>query len=222
MTGDGVRAGGSPRAPRPGEVEELDAAPSGPLGAPPVPAPTAGQPEPNDWLAPVAPAAPVQPVPPAVAPVPPVAAAAAPPPIPIAPAAPLAGDSLYDETLADGQPEDGEADEAPRPRLSISERLRRTSPVLVILALAAIGSTGFLLYELASRTAPIAVLSSAAFVAGLCYAAITVFCAEATYRFSSDGRTWRALLLAFIGGTAAIIAAMSFASGLVLVLTLGL
>ena len=56
---------------------------------------------------------------------------------------------------------------------------------------------------------------------GLCYVAITVVCAVATYRSSSDGRTWWALLLAFIGGTAAIIAAMSFAGGLVLVLTLG-
>jgi hypothetical protein len=130
-------------------------------------------------------------------------------------------DAVADEPLADEQPEDAEPDEAPQPRLSLAERLRRTPPALVILAVAAFGSTGFLFYELASRTAPIAVLSSAAFVTGLCYVAITVVCAVATYRSTSDGRTWWALLLAFVGGTAAIIAAMSFAGGLVLVLTLG-
>jgi len=164
--------------------------------------PSAGQPAPDDWLAPPA------------------------PPTPAAAAARFADDALVDETLADEtladeQPEDAEPVEAPRPRLSLAERLKRTPPALVILAIAAIGSTGFLVYELASRTAPIAVLSSAAFVTGLCYVAITVVCAVATYRSSSDGRTWRALLLAFIGGTAAIIAAMSFAGGLVLVLALG-
>lgn len=209
MTGDGVRAGGSPRVPRPGEAEEFDAgpvaAPSAAPGAAPGAAPSAGQPAPDDWLAPPAPPA---------------------PPTPAAAAARFADDALVDETLADEpladeQPEDAEPVEAPRPRLSLVERLKRTPPALVILAIAAIGSTGFLVYELASRTAPIAVLSSAAFVTGLCYVAITVVCAVATYRSSSDGRTWRALLLAFIGGTAAIIAAMSFAGGLVLVLALG-
>jgi hypothetical protein len=180
--------------------------------------PSAGQPEPSDWLAPPAPAPPVAP---AAAPLAPPAPPTTPTPTPFAPAARSPDDALADEPLANEQPEDAEPDEAPRPRLSLAERLRRTPPALVILALAAFGSTGFLFYELASRTAPIAVLSSAAFVTGLCYVAITVVCAVATYRSSSDGRTWLALVLAFIGGTAAIIAAMSFAGGLVLVLTLG-
>lgn len=182
-------------------------------------------------MAPVAPAAPVAPVVPAA---PPLAAplAAAAPATPIAPPSPYArparpaDETLVDDSLADAdafadeEPEDAEPDED-QPKLSLAERIKRTPPALVILTLAAIGSTGFLGYELERRTAPIAVLSSGAFVAGLCYVAISIVCGVATYRAGSDGRTLRAFVLAFIGGTAAIIAFASFAGGLVLVLALG-
>ena len=227
MTEDGDRSGGAPRAPRPADAQRAEGAPG------------TVQPHHSDWLAqsgaPLTPAAapvpPATPVPPAApAPAPAAAAPRAQIPLYSRPARP-ADDTLFDETLAhdpladgplaDELPEDAEPDEAPAPRLSLAERLKRTPPALVILTLAAIGSTGFLVYELARRTAPIAVLSSAAFVTGLCYVAITVVCAIATYKSGSDGRTLRAFLLAFIGGMAAIIAAASFAGGLVLVLALG-
>jgi hypothetical protein len=56
---------------------------------------------------------------------------------------------------------------------------------------------------------------------GFCYIAISIVCAVATYRAASEGRSRRAFLLAFIGGTAAIVAASAFAGGLLLVLALG-
>ncbi len=237
MTEDGVGAGGLPGVPEPGDSQQPDVAPN------------ATRWQPTDWLAPapaVEPAAPAEPAP-AVEPAPAAepAAPAEPEPAPfgspaavVAPAEPLSPAPLADATSSDGsvadeplakeRPEDAEPHET-RPRLSLAEyldslaeRLRRTPPALVILTLATVGSTGFLAYELASRTAPIALLSSAAAVTGLCYVATTIVCALAAYRAGSEGRTWRALLLAFIGGSAAIVAAMSFAAGLVLVLALGL
>jgi hypothetical protein len=203
MTENGVRSGGSPRAPRPDDFQEPDAPPS------------AAHTPPDDWLAPE----------------------------PLAEAAPLADDWLAlepaaplpekkplpeDDALDEGEPlagadalEDDELEAAEPPRLPLSERLRRTPPALVILALAAIGSSGFLAFELASRTAPIAVLSSASVVAGLCYVAISTVCSIATYRAATDGRTRQAFLLALIGGGAAIVAAAAFAGALVLVLAMG-
>ena len=133
-----------------------------------------------------------------------------------------ADDELLVEEADDEEPfEDEEPEKAVRPRLSLSERLKRTPPALVILTIAAVGSWGFLAWQLASRTAPISVLTSSAVVTGLVYVAVTIVCTVATYRAGSEGRTGRAFLLAFIGGIAAIVAALSFASALVLFLALG-
>jgi hypothetical protein len=208
MTENGVRSGGSPRAPRPDDFQEPDAPPS------------AAHTPPDDWLAPepLAEAAPLADD--WLAPEP---AAPLPEDEPLAEDAPLADDALDEgEPLAGADAlEDDELEAAEPPRLPLSERLRRTPPALVILALAAIGSSGFLAFELASRTAPIAVLSSASVVAGLCYVAISTVCSIATYRAATDGRTRQAFLLALIGGGAAIVAAAAFAGALVLVLALG-
>jgi len=73
---------------------------------------------------------------------------------------PFVDEPFADETLDGDGIEDDEPEEAARPQVSLAERLKRTPPALVILALAAIGSTGFMAFELATRTAPIAVLSS--------------------------------------------------------------
>jgi len=133
-----------------------------------------------------------------------------------------ADDELLVEEADDEEPfEDEEPEKAVRPKLSLSERLKRTPPALVILTIAAVGSWGFLAWQLASRTAPISVLTSSAVVTGLVYVAVTIVCTFATYRAGSEGRTGRAFLLAFIGGIAAIVAALSFASALVLFLALG-
>jgi hypothetical protein len=128
-----------------------------------------------------------------------------------------AGDEAGDEEPF----EDEEPERAERPKLSLSERLKRTPPAVVILTIAAVGSSGFLAWQLASRTAPISVLTSSAVVSGLVYVAVTIVCTIATYRAGYEGRTGRAFLLAFIGGISAIVAALSFAGGLVLFLALG-
>ena len=117
--------------------------------------------------------------------------------------------------------EDEEPERAERPKLPLSERLKRTPPALVILTIAAVGSWGFLAWQLASRTAPISLLTASAVVTGLVYVAVTIVCTIATCRAGYEGRTGRAFLLAFIGGISAIVAALSFAGALVLFLALG-
>ena len=117
--------------------------------------------------------------------------------------------------------EDEEPERAERPKLPLSERLKRTPPAFVILTIAAVGSWGFLAWQLASRTAPISLLTASAVVTGLVYVAVTIVCTIATCRAGYEGRTGRAFLLAFIGGISAIVAALSFAGALVLFLALG-
>jgi hypothetical protein len=133
-----------------------------------------------------------------------------------------AADAEADNAADDQGPfEDEEPERAERPKLPLSKRLRRTPPALVILTIAAVGSWGFLAWQLASRTAPISLLTASAFVTGLVYVAVMLVCTIATYRAGYEGRTGRAFLLAFIGGISAIVAALSFAGALVLFLTLG-
>jgi len=130
-----------------------------------------------------------------------------------------ADDTLFDETLAmipwPTGPSPMSCRRTPNRRGSGSETSRwptpqEDTPALVILTLAAIGSTGFLVYELARRTAPIAVLSSAAFVTGLATWR-SRSCAPLPLTSPAPTAHPSAFLLAFIGGMAAIIAAASFA-----------
>jgi hypothetical protein len=171
--------------------------------------PLAVEPPPTDWLAPAEPP---------VAEPPPVASPLA--PSPVAPP-PFLASPLADELPADEPLEEAEPKEAERPKTPLSERLKRTPPALVILTLAAIGSSGFVVYELSTRTAPIPVLTSASVVTGFVYVTVAVVCAIATYRAAIAGRAWQSYLLAFIGGMAAIIAAGAFAGALILFLALG-
>jgi hypothetical protein len=233
MTQDGVRNGGSPRSPKPGDSTD-------PNGAAPIaPTPAAAQPmasSPADWLAAKPGTAPVAPVVPVVAPAPVAAPAArvpapavgrwvAPTPAPVAP--PAVVDDLDDADLDadldsdDYADADAEPAEMPKPKVPLADRLKRTPPALVILTLAAIASTGFLLFEMSTRTAPIAVLTSAAVVMGFVYVMVAAVCSIATYRSATDGLTGRSFLLAFIGGMSAIVAAGSFAGALILFLALG-
>ena len=109
----------------------------------------------------------------------------------------------------------------PPPGVPLTERLKRIPPVVAILTVAAVLSLGFLLYEIASRTASVALLSSAGLVCGLVYVAVTIGCSAATWQLGHEGRLGMALLVAFIGGCAAFVAAASFAGALVLFLALG-
>jgi hypothetical protein len=189
---------------------------------------------PVDWLAPIAPDAPIAPLGPVQPPtdwLAPVQTAA-----PAQTAAPVqtgSGESLAstgtepiadeeEEELEDGEGEDDEEPQtAARQKVSLAERLKRTPPALVILTLAVIGSSGFLAYELGTRTASIPVLTSALVVNGLAYVIVTLVSAIATYHAATEGREWRSYLLALVGGTAAIVAAGSFAGAMILFLAIG-
>jgi len=107
------------------------------------------------------------------------------------------------------------------PREPLVDRLRRLPPGVVLLTIAAVLSLGFLLIQLASRTASVEVLTSAALVAGLIYVGVAAACGRATWRLGKAGRMWPALFFAFLGGCAAIGAALAFAGALVLFLALG-
>jgi hypothetical protein len=124
-----------------------------------------------------------------------------------------------------GLPALGEAPlrEIPRaePAVPLTERLRRIPPGVAILTIAAVLSLAFLLFEIASRTASVQVLTSAGLVCGIVYVAVVMACAVATWRLGSEDRLWPALLMAFIGGSAAFVAAGCFGGALGLFLTLG-
>jgi hypothetical protein len=175
--------------------------------APPLPvaAPAPATPLPEAPPLPVAAPAPL----PVAAPAPlPVAAPAHPlPPAPAA-AAPLPVD-------IDDEPED-----APLPRPTFRELIRRITPAMAILTIGSVGSALFLLRAMTSHTTPIAVLMSAGVVTALVFALDTVILTAATYRESRTGESGRSLALALLGGISAVICALALAGTLILMLVL--
>ena len=180
------------------------------------------------------------PSPPRVAPPtpPPEPPRAAPPPrtIPSAPASAGAvsaatavsrapqGDAGASE-VGDDEAGDDEADfdddvlEAEIP-LTLADRLRRLSPALVLLSIGSIGSLVFLAFAMTSHTTPVPVLLSSAVVTGLAFAVDAVVASFMTWHAGQDGEARKALLLAVVGGTSAVIAAGAFAGTLILMLLL--
>ena len=112
---------------------------------------------------------------------------------------------------------DYEAQEHPP---TLAARLRRLSPVPVLLTLGSIGSLVFLGLAMTSHTTPVAVLMSAGVVVGLIFGANAVVASIGTWRATQDGESGRALLLAAVGGTSAVISATALAALLVMVLLL--
>jgi hypothetical protein len=256
MTNESVRAGASPRAPKPGQSQPSQPGPAQP-GQPPA------QPQPGEEAAPGSGSRPDSA--PGSAPadwlagpqdVPGRAPAPAPETDWLAPEGPEvepeagvpAESEIGPELEFEAEPEPGsdtetefepapdyaptpianefgdealEGEEDLQPGLSIVQRLRRTSPAVVILGLAAIGSAAFMAFEIASHTAPIPVLTSAGVVIGVVYGVVTIACAIASYRAAAEGQAARSYLLAFVGGGAAIVACGSFAGALILFLALG-
>jgi hypothetical protein len=151
-----------------------------------------------------------------VAPQPPVAAHQPPRPSPEQPVPPpppqaFADESQYDEfwdTL----------DEAPPARQTLMARLRRLPPFVVLFSAASVVSVAFLALSLASRSIEFPVLIAAAVVTGIVFAADTAAFARVAYLAGEDGRSGRALLLALAGGTAAVLAGLSFGWAAVMVL----
>lgn len=93
---------------------------------------------------------------------------------------------------------------------------RRISPGAVILAVALIGSVAYLLYAITVRDpSQIPLLASGAVVLGLVFAALAVYSLRATWRAGIAERNGRAVALALVGGTAAIVSAGCFAVAII-------
>ena len=104
--------------------------------------------------------------------------------------------------------------------LSPADRLRRLSPALVTLGIGSLGSLILLALAVTSHTTPVAILLGAGVVTALVFGLDAVIASVATYRRSQDGETGRAVLLALVGGIAAVICASALAGSLIMVLAL--
>jgi len=94
---------------------------------------------------------------------------------------------------------------------------RRISPGVVFLAVALIGSLIYLGFAITVRDASqIPLLASGAVVLALVFGALAVYSLRATWRAGVEDRGGRALLIALVGGFAAIAAAASLAGALIL------
>jgi hypothetical protein len=103
-------------------------------------------------------------------------------------------------------------------RQTLMARLRRLPPFVVLFSAASVVSVAFLALSLASRSVEFPVLIAAAVVTGIVFAADTAALARIAYLAAEDGRSGRALLLALVGGTAAVMAGLSFGWAAVMVL----
>lgn len=96
---------------------------------------------------------------------------------------------------------------------------RSISPGIVFLAVAVIGSVVFALYAVTVRDASqIPLLAAGAAALGIAFVALAVYTLRAVWLAGVDGRTGKALLLAFGGGIAAIIGAGCLAAAIILFL----
>ena len=94
---------------------------------------------------------------------------------------------------------------------------RRISPGVVFLGIALVASVAYTLYVITVREASqIPLLASGAVVLGLTFGALALYCLRAILRAGRSGRGGRAILLALVGGGAAIAAAGAFAAALIL------
>ncbi len=94
---------------------------------------------------------------------------------------------------------------------------RRLSPGAVFLAIAVVGSIAYVGYAITVRDASqIPLLASGAIVLGLAFAALTAYCFRAVLRLGREQRSGRAMLLALVGGGAAIATAGCFAGAVIL------
>lgn len=94
---------------------------------------------------------------------------------------------------------------------------RRVSPGLVFLGIALVASVLYVLYAITVRDASqIPLLASGAVVLAIAFAALTVYCFSAVLRAGEEGRGGRALLVALVGGGAAIATAAALAGAIIL------
>jgi hypothetical protein len=141
---------------------------------------------------------------------------AGPPPSrgPLPQSGPLPPDDEPDEAEYDEFWDD--LDEPPEASLPLTARLRRLPPFLVILSVASVVSVAFLALSVMQRSIEIPVLIAAAVVTGIVFATDAVALGRGTYGAAEDGRSGRSLLLALVGGVAAVIAGLSFGAAVVM------
>jgi hypothetical protein len=94
---------------------------------------------------------------------------------------------------------------------------RRVSPGLIFLGVALAASVAFVLYAITVRDASqIPLLASGAVVLAVAFAALTVYCFGATLEAGRNGRGGRSILIALVGGLAAMAAAGALAAAIIL------
>ena len=94
---------------------------------------------------------------------------------------------------------------------------RRVSPGVVFLAIAVIASVAYIGYAITVRDASqIPLLASGAVVVAIALGALTAYCFGAVLRASREGRGWRAMVVAFVGGCAAIATCAAAAGAIIL------
>jgi hypothetical protein len=94
---------------------------------------------------------------------------------------------------------------------------RRISPGVVFLGVALLASIAYVLYAVTVRDASqIPLLASGTVVLALAFGALTVYCFGAVLRAGREGRGTRALLIALVGGGAAVATAGCLAGALIL------
>ena len=99
-----------------------------------------------------------------------------------------------------------------RPRSGI----RRISPGVIFLAVAIVGSIVYMAYTVTVRdTSQIPLLASGAVVLAVVFGALAAYSLRATLRAGQNGQDGRAVLLALVGGGAAM-AAAGFAAGAII------
>ena len=93
---------------------------------------------------------------------------------------------------------------------------RRISPGVIFLVVAIVGSIAYMAYTVTVRdTSQIPLLASGAVVLAVVFAALAAYSLRAILRAGSDGRDGRALVLALVGGGAAM-ATAGFAAGAII------
>lgn len=139
-------------------------------------------------------------------------------------------ESEYDDAEYDDEPQDDEAgideppedDEPAEPAVpqSWASRIRRISPVVVILGFGSIASFVFLILCMISHTTPAAELATAAVVTALIFGADGVAAGVAAWRAGVADHTGRAVLLSLVGGGAFMVSGLAFAGLVILILLL--
>jgi hypothetical protein len=106
---------------------------------------------------------------------------------------------------------------ATRPPATSTRSRRRISPGLVFLVVAIVASVAYVGYAITVRDASqIPLLASGAVVLAIAFGALTVYCFGAVLRAGREGRGGRAILIALVGGVAAMATAGSLAAAVIL------